>query len=82
MNLCLAPIWTLAWFDNIDVLVRNNLNIICSTDWDNSGIRLLQRSMEYFMTGEIDQYKAFLSISYNKLRNDLFLQGFRNHSSV
>jgi hypothetical protein len=72
MNWCLASIWTLAWFDNIDVLVRNNLNIIGSTDWNNSGIRLLQRSMEYFMTSEIDQHQAFLSISYNKLRKDFF----------
>jgi hypothetical protein len=63
MNWCLVSIGILAWFDNIDVLGRNNLNIIGSNDWHNYAIHLFQRSMEYFMTSEIDHHKAFLSIS-------------------
>ncbi len=34
------------------------------------------------MTSEIDRHKAFLSISYNKLLNDRFLEDFRNDSCV
>jgi hypothetical protein len=72
MNWCLVSIGILASFDNIDLLGRNYLNIISSIDWNNYAIHLFQRSMEYFRTSEIDRHKAFRSISYNNLLNDLF----------
>jgi hypothetical protein len=72
MNWCLASIGIVAWFDNIDVLGRNNLIIIGSIGCNNYAIHLLQTSMEYFMASEIDSNKAFLSISYKKSLNNFF----------